>query len=614
MDNGKLRLFTMTAGVIALFLVAAASAVLHFSWAQPDRTVQVGLLAGNGEFYEQEGLILAAYEQILKEEGFPHRRLFLDDLEVYGARGLKERFEALIVPEFVNAFMPAGAAKVIEDYVREEGGCVLVVLDAASKDESGSLLLSPLLAGLVGVRYCLAPPAGEKLTYNGFWYFSSAAKGREWGITPGKIDREGAVCSYSYGKLVYEHTRAINTDALVVAFDRQQNTQVPVITEKVYPSGGTALYANMPCGKYKLKSDDLAPRSVLRTFLIRYAKVPRLVNSPGGSGGLVVNLHICSGAYFRPLAVMLMQGLFQSEMPFSIHVTAGPDTYKFGDGMGFDAGNKYRGRPLLEVLQNYGEIGAHGGWAHNFFAFNIKYLPKEKVFDLVDLNFNSLEEVTGRQVLEYSAPGGTHPFWLNKHLEQLGVKAYYYAGDTGSSPSRPRLDADYAGDDMWAFPISPYRQFACLEEMERGKVPFEEVKQWLEDLVEYAAEERVIRTFYTHPSDRRYCTEAIRALEEKALEEQRKGRLAVAPMSQFADFLCRLSRTNWQVKREGYSYEVELENPQGLKDITVALYVGEESAPVVLGSEIRAVREGGWLYLTVLSNPVKKQIRVQQLG
>jgi hypothetical protein len=85
-------------------------------------------------------------------------------------------------------------------------------------------------------------------------------------------------------------------------------------------------------------------------------------------------------------------------------------------------------------------------------------------------------------------------------------------------------------------------------------------------------------------------------------------------MSQFADFLGRLSQTNWQVKRDGYSYEVELENPRGLKDITVALYVGEEPAPVVLGSEVKAVREGGWLYLTVLSNPVKKQIRVQQLG
>lgn len=614
MDKGKIKVWIGTLGIVVLFLLAAVSAVLHFSWAQPDRTVQVGLLAGDGEFTEQQSLILASYEQVMKEEGFSCRRLFLHDLEVYGARGLKERFDALIVPEFVNAFVPVGAVKVIEDYVRSEGGYVLVVWDAASKDESGSPLPLPLLADLVGVKYCLAPPAGEKMTYQGYWYFLTAAKAREWGITPGKVDREGAVSSYSYGKLVYEHTRAVNTDARVVAFDRQRNNQVPVITEKVYPSGGTAIYANMPCGVYKLKSDDLVLRSVLRTFLIRYAKVPRLVNSPGGSGGLVVNLHICSGAYFRPLAVMLMQGLFQSELPFSIHVTAGPDTYRFGDGMGFDAGNKYRGRPLLEVLQNYGEIGAHGGWAHNFFAFNMKYLPVKKVTDLVDLNINSLEEVTGRKVLEYSAPGGTHPFWLNRHLEELGVKAYYYAGDTGSSPTRPRLNADYAGGEMWAFPISPYRRYACLEEMERGNVPWEEVVQWLEDLVEYAAEERVIRTFYTHPSDRRYCIEAIRALEEKALEEQRKGRLVVAPMSQFADFLCRLSLTNWQVKREGYNYEVELENPKGLKDVTVALYVGEETTPVVLGSEVKTVREGGWLYLTVLSNPVRKQIRVQQLG
>lgn len=594
-------------------ILLAMTVLLHFSWAEPTSTVQVALLAGEQQTQEQK-LIVTAYKQILDEEGFPYRVVSPAELAGYGAAGMKEHFEALVAPEYINTTMSPEIADIVKSYVRAQGGYVLLSLDPGTKVSGVSNRQAPLLADLAGVNYYQPVPAGQKPTYTGYWYFPSAEKGREWGITPGKLEKDNAVSSYFYGKLKFEHSRAVNVDATVVAFDRGEGGETPVITEKQYNSGGAAVYVNMPLGKYKLRSDDLTLRSVLRTFLIRYARIPRLVNSPGGEGGIVFNLHICSGAYFQKLIVMMMQGLFQNDLPFSIHITAGPDTYKLGDGMGFFAENKFRGRPVLEVLQNYGEIGSHGGWTHNFFAYNLQYLPEKTAFEMLDWNFQALENVTGKKVVEYSDPGGNHPFWVNKHLEELGVKAYYYAGDTGTSPTHPRLDQNYAGDKMWAFPITPYREYASLEELERGHVPPEEVKQWMDDLIDFSAEERSIRMIYTHPSDTPFALEAMRAFEEKAASEQRKGRITVAPMSQFADFLNRRAGTTWQVKKEkGNNYAIDLENPQGLKDITVAVYVGEEHRNMVLGGNVKTTEENGWLYLTVTSNQQKKHLDVHQI-
>lgn len=610
-SNFRTRFVFICIGIFTVLMTLTA--ILHNSWAEPNETIRVGVLAGNLES-EQDKLILSAYEQVLKEEGFPYQVVSPGDL-AGGSGGIQINYDALIVPEAINANMQEELSEAISSYVRDYGHDVLLVLDPATRAAGGELRQAGLLSELAGVKYYLKAPDGQQPTYSGFWYFSSADKGRAWGITPGKLDGDNAVSSYSYGKLQYEHARAVNQDAGIVAFDRVNGSEIPVITEKEYAGGGTAVYANLPLAKYKLCSDDLTIRSVLRSFLIKKAHLPRLVNSPGGAGGLVFNLHICSGAYFKPLTVMLTQGIFQKELPFSIHITAGPDTYKLGDQMGFSAENKLKGRPLLEILQDYGEIGSHGGWIHNFFAYNMQYLPQEQVVELLKWNNMALESVTGKKVVEYSAPGGNHPYWFIREMEKEGINAYYYTGDTGSSPTHAILDGKPTDGETWAFPITPYRQFASLEELERGNVPLADVKRWMQDLIEFSAQERSIRMVYTHPSDKSYELDAMRALEDKALAEQENGRLRVEPMSQFADFLNRHAATKCQIKKlEGNGYSIDLENPDGLKDMTVAVYVGNESSNVVIGEYITTVQEDdGWLYLTVNSNENEKHLEVCQV-
>lgn len=596
--------------IFVIIAIALTASALNNTWAQPSGATKVALLADSAQF-PKDSLIVAAYEQLLKEEGFKYDVINYNEIISMGAGELKDSYEALIVPEFINSSMPPEVADPIYSFVRDEGGHVLLTLDPATRLAGGERRQTPLLANLAGVDYCLPDLGGQGSFYRGFWYFYNAAEGQAWGMTPGKLDKDNAVCTYYYGKLQYEHSRAKNVDAKLVAYDRLENEEIPVLAVKRYDSGGSAVYANLPLGRYKLRSDDLALRSVLRTFLIRQAKLPRLVNSPGGGGGIVFNLHICSGAYFRPLTVMMMHGLFQKELPFSIHITAGPDTYKLGDGMGYFAENSFRGRPFLEAMEHYGEIGSHGGWMHNFFAYNLDYLPEEKAARFIEWNSLALEAVTGNKVLEYSAPGGNHPFWINRHLESAGVKAYYYAGDTGSSPSHPRLDEEYGGEVMWSFPITPFIEYASLEEMERGLVKPADVRGWLEELVEFSAKERVVRMIYTHPADTIFGIEAIKALEKKVMAEQEKERIIMAPMSRFADFLSRHARTEWQIQKNGKGgYIIDLNNDEGLKDITVALFVGEVDRFFTTGGDLKVIQEDGWLYLTVVSEHKKKRIEV----
>jgi len=147
--------------------------------------------------------------------------------------------------------------------------------------------------------------------------------------------------------------------------------------------------------------------------------------------------------------------------------------------------------------------------------------------------------------------------------------------------------------------------------MERGHLPLKEVKQWEENVIDFSASERSIRMIYTHPTDTPFGLDAIRAFEQKALSEQSKGRITVAPMSHFADFLNRYAKTSWQIKKQkGHGYSIDLKNPEGLKDITVAVYVGDEQNYSVSEGAVKTVREDGWLYLTVTSNQQKKHIEV----
>ncbi|OIQ12403.1 hypothetical protein [Neomoorella thermoacetica] len=409
-------------------------------WLQPVRVyhqVLVGLLVADDE---NSSDILAAYQAVLKEEGFPAARINPDDLNLSPGE-LVARYPALILPEGLNQALPPEVPRLLSDYVLA-GGNVLLVYDPGIRAAGGGRLAETVLARLAGVNYGLPDPGGE--SYSGYWQFSSPREALAWGITPGKLSRGNAVSSYGYGRLNYRHVRARLLDARAIAFDTGGGWN-PVITDKLYPSGGAVVYVNLPLAFYKQMSDDLAMRSVLRTFLIKYARLPRLVNTPGGKGGLVLNFHLDSNAHILPLRAMIQRGIFRPDLQYSIHITAGPDTYRPGDGLGFDAPSPVKGRPWVEVLQKYGAIGSHGGWIHNYFAANLEKFPRQEVWRYLALNCDTLAAITGKPVREYSAPVGNHPPFVNEWLQQHGILAYYSPGGLPAVSSRAARSAAACG-------------------------------------------------------------------------------------------------------------------------------------------------------------------------
>ncbi|MGB9663127.1 MAG: hypothetical protein ACPL5F_14130 [Moorellaceae bacterium] len=601
-------------GLLALFFL---NILLHFGPLGKTEQLspqQVGLVAGeskNTNIDDQGQKILRAYETVLQEEGFLFNRISLEELAPLSPAQRVRQYQALIMPESINAVLSSSTREILRSYV-EAGGKILLVFDPGTRGSDGNFLPEPLLSELAGVLYYIPWGTGEGAYYDGYWRFPSPEIAREWGITPGKLDKDNMLCSYGYGRLKFTHARTRLLDADEIAFDLPPEGRVAVLTEKFYASGGAVVFANLKLGFHKLMSDDLTLRSVLRTFLLRIAHLPRLVNTPEGKGGMVLNFHLDSNAHLRPLRAMLQWGIFRPDLAYSIHITAGPDTYRPGDGLGFHAASPSKGRPWVDMLEKYGAIGSHGGWIHNYFAENVRKMPREEVFRYLKLNFDTLEEITGKKVVEYSAPAGNHPAFVNEWLEQRGVVAYYSPGDTGSSPTRSFMNGEPVSGRLWSFPITPFREYAALEELMAAGVPLAETQRWLRELMDFVEQEHVIRLIYTHANNTDYALKALAYFAQRASSDQEEGKLLVWPMSRFAEFLNRHQRTTFTVYRDSQGWRINLKNKEGLKDLTVALYMEDPQNYRVVGQNISERLENGWLYITVTQEDEESQIYLRR--
>ncbi|MDN5326480.1 MAG: hypothetical protein PWP41_1176 [Moorella sp. (in: firmicutes)] len=135
---------------------------------QPVRSyhqIRVGLLVAGDENSPD---ILAAYQAVLKEEGFPAARVSPGDLNLPPGE-LVARYPALILPEGLNQALPPEVPRLLNNYVLA-GGKVLLVYDPGIRAAGGGSLAEPVLAGLAGVNYGLPDPGGE--SYSGYWQFS----------------------------------------------------------------------------------------------------------------------------------------------------------------------------------------------------------------------------------------------------------------------------------------------------------------------------------------------------------------------------------------------------------------------------------------------------------
>jgi hypothetical protein len=571
------------------------------------------LLAYHPEYLRKAPYILDAYESVLREEGVPVERIDVHDIAAISVGELVHRSPVVILPDGVLQSLPGQFNQWAKRYLAQ-GGNLLVVYDAGVRNQKGFFLDTSVLADIFGLNTITYATAGGRSYGYGSIRFTSATSRDFFQIPPGKTDERLFLSGYRYGKLRYPLAGNKPLDRIpeksIYAYGiTEQNEKYPAMLLMEY-SQGKALYVDLPLGYLKANADDLPLRSVVRTFLFDVVAIPHLMNVEHGRGNIIINWHIDSNIEFETLSQMKQSGLLRKDVPASFHITAGDFCYTPSDGCGFDACGK--GRPFVELLKNYGSIGSHGGWGHDWFADNIKngVFGKKEMQQYIEKNSACLESITGYKIVEYSAPVGVQPQPLSANLlEELGYSAYYSTGDTGGPPNRSFQNGTMLTEKVIAFPITPFGRSASLYEMSTLDHRTEhEVRDWFYGMLSYAARNRTTRLIYSHPNNIKRYPRAVKAFMDRAESLHRHGDLAVRTMSDYAAFFLRFLKTTYSFDQTAAQLTVTLKNPDGLAGICVALPKRAVQKP--LSDHISLQEDDRYYYLTMERNDKETRISV----
>ncbi|MCX8031627.1 MAG: hypothetical protein N3A59_08650 [Thermodesulfovibrionales bacterium] len=530
------------------------------------------LLVYNPKLITKCDYVVKAYESVLQEEGVPFKKISYEVLASYKTDlNFILKHPGLILPDCAMQWFNEDFLEWFKEYVNG-GGSIFISYDVGVKDRKGAYQKEAAFSDLLGINYCLYDKLKDKAYTVGRVKIIDP---KFLGISPGKIEKENMLISgYIYGSLYYPTAEVeirnwdIKSFAQIFTEDKKSFTASALKEIKK----GKIFWVNLPLGHLKAYSDDFIMRSFLTTFLFKIIQIPHIVNTPHAKGGLVINWHIDANSDWKTIPFMIEKGYLLKEMLYSFHITAGDFRDHPGDNLGFDACGK--GKELVKLMLQYGEIGSHGGWAHNYFSQGIlenKFNVKDTENYIIK-NIKCLETLTNYPLKEYSAPNGVHPQPIKtKILKKLGIIAYYYSGDSGSAPNRTFFDGAMVERDVIAFPTLSYQKFASFHEMWKGGVSEKEVESFLLDILNYVVYEKTIRLFYSHPYDLPYYSKALKVFLEKAKDLIKKELLEINTMRYFAEFLLRFLETEYSFNINSHELKISLKNKKGLQHITVAV-------------------------------------------
>jgi hypothetical protein len=576
----------------------------------PDQKV---LIVYNKPDLKNAAGVLNAYESVLTEEGVSWEAVEIARLITTNAKKMVGTKPAIIFPDGLLQSMPEEALKWIKEYL-DNGGNVAVIYDAGVKERKGSFRGQALLADITGVNYITYDKVKEKAYTTGSLQFASQQALDYLQIPPGKADNALYLNGYLYGRLRYpvarnENMGSVSDNTVLASIVAENGEKYPAVVLNRY-GRGNVFYVNLPLGHLKAYSDGLPLQTFLRAFLFQTVKVPHLVNTEKGIGGLVINWHIDSSIEWAQIPLAIKNKTLDTDLHSSIHITAGDFRDEKNDGLGFDACGK--GRPSVFSLLPFGVIGSHGGWAHNWFADSIENgkLTKDGIGTYIGKNSGCLESVTGHPMLEYSAPVGVHPQPVTTTiLESKGFNSYYYTGDSGSAPNRAFSNGVMVSPKVIAFPIMSYGKSASLYEMKEAGLAESEVQEWLFHIVDYVISNRTTRLFYSHLHDvNDYYPNAVRNFLQYAKQKQTEGKLSVEPMSVYAGFFQKFIRTKLSFGQGARGLSLSLKNDQGLNGITVAIPRNKYRIQENTGVDI--VVDDTYYYLMVNEDVKEKTITV----
>ena len=524
------------------------------------------------------------------------------DSEFLGPFLRKTDFSGLILPDSIHKEASDLLVTGIRRFVAE-GGSLMLVYDAGTLSLTGRYTPGQSrFSELAGVKYALYESLRDKTTQ---WskIRGTAHTFDEIGVPPGKYypfySENGSVDAsevelrrYMYGDLQYpslvtsgnyDGKVLLHSDAGVVAGERKYQS-------------GSVLFVNLPLGYLKGNTDGLPLHGFLDYFAEHTLALPRLLPVPDGIGGITLNWHIDSNAAIKPLQQMEDWRILE-QGPYSVHITAGPDAMEFGDKRGFNVDNNPISQDVIRQYEKLGfSIGSHGGWIHDYFAFHVDNGDPKDLEEYLEWNKHSLERITGKPVVEYSAPDGNQPQWVTKWLEDHGFVAYYFTGDTGMAPTQGYRDGQREGQNIWAFPTLHLNQAAAFEEFMKDNYSQDEIEHWLEAVTTFTVNHRSVRLLYFHPPGILQYRPIIRQWMTLTSGLRSTGQFRWYTMTDLATFLNSRKQVDWKVSRRDGRVEIEAKHPTSLEHQTWFFPASRYTEPKISGGTGTVTKkDDGWL-------------------
>ena len=542
---------------------------MAWAWAEPQPHAMVLLLPDSRALMHP---VTQAWLDAAKEEGLALQPMTSDRFVQAVAR--RESISGVLVPDTVHPQASDIWVQALDTYVRR-GGHALISHDAAIHALHQQRYAAPTsrLSGLVGFRYALYDTLQHDTMALGPVLASREAE-QALAILPGKIDfpssqaEWGELTTYGYAHLHYPYFRSEGPVQAKVWLRSAGGD--PIVSTHTHGQG-SVLFCNLPLGYLKTRTDGYWLHRLLGHFATRVLEQPVLSTVPQGMGGLVLNLHVDSNAAERPMLELEEAGWFE-QGPFSIHVTAGPDTYRLGDGLGLDMRHNLKIQALLRRLHAQGhEIGNHGGWNHNVFGEQVNEHNAQQFEPWLALNQQTLSSIVGQTLRTYSAPMGNQPGWATDWLRRHRFKAYYSPGNNGMGPTRSYHDGQPpSSDSPWAFPITHYLRVATLDELPPNGLAEGEMQAFIAQLLDYTATQGVARLFYFHPAAAPDFRRTLERLQKHASRLRATGRWRWYGMQELAEFMTRRQALQWRFvpAREGSQATLSAHSGQSLQGMT----------------------------------------------
>jgi hypothetical protein len=518
----------------------------------------------------------------------------------------ESRCAGVILPDSIHRQASDAFITTLHRFVAD-GGKLMLVYDAGTFSLNNRYAAGrSRLSDLAGVDYALYDTLGDKTTEWGNVTGTNATV-RQMDIPPGKYypfspeqgdstkvadasnpaTVEVQLRRYKYGDLEYPSLVTSGQYSGHVLFQ----SKAGIVAGEHAHQAGSVLFVNLPLGYLKANTDGLPMHAFLKYFAEHVLALPYLESVPDGVGGLVLNWHVDSNAAIKPLQQLNSWSLLQ-QGPYSIHITAGPDAMAIGDGRGFDVEHNPVSQELIRKYEGLGyAVGSHGGWIHNYFASHVDKDDPKSLEQFLSLNKNALEHVTGKPVVEYSAPDGNQPVWVTQWLESHGFVAYYFTGDTGMGPTEGYRDGTREGHNIWAFPMLHLDRAAGFEEMTAEGYSDPEVGRWLDAITEFTADHQSARLIYFHPPG----ILAYQRIVEKWLRQTARlrasGTFRWYTMTELANFLNSRQQLDWQVSTHDQLVSIKATHPQSLEHATWHLPSARFAEPKIVQGSAKVIRD-----------------------